>query len=248
MRPLFLLSLLTLFWVAPASRAQTTVVEKGRPRARIVVAGSEPEYRAALTRKLNTFERYVTTLGVEALNERNNSPREYSRLYRERYLPRENGNKALGAKIEWIAAPAERYRASGEKTLLDGLYGGASFTDSWTGWEGMDGALVVDLGWQAEFETVETDFLHQLGAWVLLPRSVSCSVSADGATWTPMGRSELSEDSSVPVKFVQAAVTAPQHVRARYVKVEIGGTKTCPSWHYGVGCPSWFFLDEVTVR
>lgn len=22
----------------------------------------------------------------------------------------------------------------------------------------------------------------------------------------------------------------------------------CPDWHYGVGCPAWFFLDEVVVE
>ena len=98
------------------------------------------------------------------------------------------------------------------------------------------------------FSTVETDFLHQLGQWILLPRSVRYSVSSDSADWTPFGQVEFPEDQSVPVKFVPAAVTVAQPVRARYVKVEIEGVKTCPPWHYGVGCPCWFFLDEVTVK
>lgn len=185
---------------------------------------------------------------MKTLNERNNSPQEYCRLYRERYLPAENSNLALGARIVWIDAPAEKYRASGEKTLTDGLFGGASFVESWTGWEGKDGAFVVDLGRDVAFSTVETDFLHQLGQWILLPRSVRYSVSSDNADWTPFGQVEFPEDQSVPVKFVPAAVTAAQPVRARYVKVEIEGVKTCPPWHYGVGCPCWFFLDEVTVK
>ena len=160
----------------------------------------------------------------------------------------ELSNLALGARIVWIDAPAEKYRASGEKTLTDGLFGGASFVESWTGWEGKDGAFVVDLGRDVAFSTVETDFLHQLGQWILLPRSVRYSVSSDNADWTPFGQVEFPEDQSVPVKFVPAAVTAAQPVRARYVKVEIEGVKTCPPWHYGVGCPCWFFLDEVTVK
>jgi len=97
-------------------------------------------------------------------------------------------------------------------------------------------------------KVVSCSGLHQLGQWILLPRSVRYSVSFDNADWTPFGQVEFPEDQSVPVKFVPAAVTAAQPVLARYVKVEIEGVKTCPPWHYGVGCPCWFFLDEVTVK
>lgn len=75
----------------------------------------------AVVSELDAFEKYVTQFGVKTLNERNNSPQEYCRLYRKRYLPAENSNLALGARIVWIDAPAEKYRASGEKTLTDGL-------------------------------------------------------------------------------------------------------------------------------
>lgn len=213
------------------------------------IARTEPEKDLAeVLRKLDAFETYVTRYGVETLNERNNSPTEYCRLYRRRYLPQTVPGKAVGARVEWIAPPAQRYRESGLRTLTDGLFGGATFVESWTGWEGCDGSFVVDLGCEKEFTTVETDFLHQLGAWILLPRSVAYSLSSDGETFEPFGRVALAEDQSVPVKFVPAAVTAPEPVRARFIRVDIEGVKTCPSWHYGVGCPCWFFADEVTVR
>lgn len=213
------------------------------------IARTEPEKDLAeVVRKLDAFETYVTRYGVETLNERNNGPAEYCRLYRLRYLPQNTPNKALGARVAWIVPPAQKYLKSGLRTLTDGLYGGATFVESWTGWEGCDGSFVVDLGCEKEFTTVETDFLHQLGAWILLPRSVAYSLSSDGETFEPFGSVALAEDQSVPVKFVPAAVTAPEPVRARYIRVDIEGVKICPSWHYGVGCPCWFFADEVTVR
>lgn len=213
------------------------------------IARTEPEKDLAeVVRTLDAFETYVTRYGVETLNERSNSPAEYCRLYRRRYLPQAVPGKAVGARVEWIAPPAQRYLKSGLRTLTDGLFGGATFVESWTGWEGCDGSFVVDMGCEKEFTTVETDFLHQLGAWILLPRSVAYSLSSDGETFEPFGRVALAEDQSVPVKFVPAAVTAPEPVRARYIRVDIEGVKTCPSWHYGVGCPCWFFADEVTVR
>ena len=200
-----------------------------------------------VVRKLDTFERYVTDFGILTLNERNNSPVDYCRLYRQRYLPSKTKNLALGATIRWITPPAEKYRKLGEATLTDGLFGGASFTDSWTGWEGSNGAFVVDLGVEQSFSQIETDFLHQLGQWILLPRSVTYSISSDDQTYRPFGRVEFPEDQSVPVKFVPAVATRSD-VQARYVRVEIEGVKVCPSWHYGVGCPCWFFLDEVIIR
>lgn len=202
----------------------------------------------AVVRELDTFEKYVTEFGVRTLNERNNSPLDYCRLYRERYLPSETPDLALGARIIWIDPPADKYRATGEKTLTDGLFGGASFVESWTGWEGCDGAFIVDLGAEKHFTTVEADFLHQLGQWILLPRLVRYDISSDMERWTPLGRVDFPEDESVPVKFVPATVTAEHPVRARYVRVGIEGVKICPPWHYGVGCPCWFFLDEVVVK
>lgn len=202
---------------------------------------------AAVLRKLGTFERYVTDFGVETLNERNNSPQEYCKLYRQRYLSADR-SKAFGARIEWIVPPAGNYRALGEETLTDGLFGGASFADGWTGWEGQDGAFILDLGSGQEFSAVTADFLHQLGAWILLPRAMTCAVSDDKRAWRPLGRTELAEDRDVPVKFVPVTVAADGPVRARYIRIEVEGTNVCPPWHYGVGCPCWFFIDEITVK
>lgn len=205
---------------------------------------------AAVLRKLETFERYTSEFGIETLNERNNSPQEYCRLYRRRYLPNADvtKNPAAGAHIEWLVPPAEKYRALGENTLTDGLFGGASFADGWTGWEGRDGAFILDLGSGQEFSAVTADFLHQLGAWILLPRAMTCAVSDDKLAWRQLGRVEVPEDRDVPVKFVPVTVAAESPVRARYLCIEVEGTNVCPPWHYGVGCPCWFFIDEIIIK
>ena len=54
------------------------------------------------------------------------------------------------------------------------------------------------------------------------------------------------EYRDVSVKFVELKVE--KAAQARYVRVEVEGTLECPSWHYGVGHPSWFFIDEVVVN
>ena len=200
-----------------------------------------------LTKKLDYFEQQVKRFNVPTLNERSNSPVEYCQLYRQRYMPRQEKNLAAGAQISYIQAPHARYAEMAKKSLTDELFGGQSFTESWVGWEGTDGSFVVDLGEEKEISSVETDFLHQLGQWILLPREVSYATSTDGEHFTPAGKYPMAEDSDYKVKFVGIKHTFDNKIKTRYIRVDVVGTKICPPWHYGVGNPCWFFIDEVTV-
>ena len=202
----------------------------------------------AISRKLAVFRERSARYGIEHLNERNNRIADYCRLYESRYLPRPNTNKAAGATVIWNNPPAERYRPIADRALTDGLYGGASYVESWIGWEGRDADFVLDMGETKEFGSVETDFLLQSGGWVLLPKSVSYAYSDDNRTYTDLGTYEFAEDRDQSIKFVTGKVAADRPVRARYIRVKVQTIGLCPSWHYGVGYPAWFFLDEVTVK
>ena len=197
---------------------------------------------------LALFEQRTKELGVKSLNERNNPPAEYCVLYRKRFLPQNEKSKAQGAKVEWILKPEKRYQAIADEALTDGLYGGTTYVESWVGWEGRDAEFILDLGEEKEFSRIETDFLHQLGAWVLLPKSVAYSVSSDKENFTPFGQvHEFAEDRDMQVKFVAGKAEVASPVKARYIKVQVKTIGLCPSWHYGVGYPAWYFMDEVAV-
>lgn len=201
-----------------------------------------------INRKLVLFEERVKKFNVPTLNERSNSPLEYCKLYRKRYMPQPDKNLALGAKVDYIIPPTGKYAEMGKKELVDGLFGGATFADSWIGWEGTDGAFVVDLNQVREIHSVETDFLHQIGAWILFPLKIVYSYSEDGEHYTHWETHDLGEDHSGEVKFNGVRTESKESVKARFVKVEVTGTKECPTWHYGVGHPSWFFIDEVIIK
>lgn len=196
---------------------------------------------------LRLFEERVKEYGVPTINERNNSPVDYAALYNKRYLTDMSANKAHGAKVTWLTTPTGRY-AQGNEALTDNIFGGAGFVESWVGWEGKDGSFYIDLGQPTEFSSVEGDFLHQLGAWVFFPRRVTVYTSDDASSWTKLGSVDNAEDRSVQVLFRRLGITAPRPVTARYVRMDIEGVNTCPGWHYGVGQPGWFFIDEVIVN
>ena len=91
------------------------------------------------------FEERVKEFNVPTLNERSNSPVEYCQLYRERYMPRAEKSVAIGAKVTYLIPPTGKYAEIGKTALVDGLFGGSTFVESWIGWEGTDGAFVIDL-------------------------------------------------------------------------------------------------------
>ena len=200
---------------------------------------------------LNLFEQRVKEYNIPAINERNNPPTDYCQLYRERYLPHDDGNNiARGCKVSYEPEPPMPYKNIAPTALTDGLFGGATYVDSWVGWEGIDASIVLDLGKEQTFHSVRADFLHQLGAWILLPKAVEYEVSNDGVNFTQLGNSAIviKEDRDQQVKFLWVEHREPQPVTARYIRIKVTGTKQCPHWHYGVGNPCWFFLDEIEVK
>ncbi|MDR0845192.1 MAG: DUF4838 domain-containing protein [Tannerella sp.] len=197
--------------------------------------------------QLALFEERVKEFNVPVINERENTPLDYCELYRQRYLTQEQGNLALDAKINYLVSPTGKYAALGETALTDGLYGGATFTESWVGWEGIDAAFIIDLGDSKTFTDIRTDFLHQLGQWILLPLNVSYAISDNGIDFREIGSFDHPEDRAAQVKFVPITYHSETPQKARYIKVSVTGTKICPHWHYGVGHPCWFFIDEVFV-
>ena len=200
-----------------------------------------------IKKQLELFQERTRTFGVKSLNERANAPEAYCELYQKRFLPQEVNSLAAGAKVTYISAPDKKYQPIADKALTDGLYGGTTYVESWVGWEGRDASFIVDLGEQKTFSRIETDFLHQLGAWILLPKGGTYSVSQDGEHFDDFGSFTFPEDRDNQVKFVPGVVDSSTPVKARYIKVDIQTIGMCPPWHYGVGYPAWFFLDEFSV-
>lgn len=202
-----------------------------------------------IKQKVELFRERCKEYDIPTLNERNNRPADYCDLYLQRFLPSDKPSKAIGSKIIYKIPPTGRYRKIADFALTDGLYGGASYVESWVGWEGTDALFTIDLGEMKPVKRISADFLHQLGAWVLLPKSVAYEVSTDGKVFQPFGqRFDFAEDRELTIKFVPAPVEVDTPQEIRYIRVDIKGIIDCPSWHYGVGYPAWFFCDEVSVE
>ena len=200
-----------------------------------------------LTDKLSLFRERTGELNVLIFNERHNTVEEYCDLYIQRNLANRKQSLALNAPVEFISAPNNPYTKIADKALTDGLYGGATYNESWVGWEGRDAEFIIDLGEVKPITSVETDFLYSMGAWILLPKSVTCYVSKDNKDFTLLGQQDIEESRERKVSFVNIPITPKESTEGRYIKVKVETIGLCPTWHHGVGYPAWFFIDEVNV-
>ena len=199
-------------------------------------------------REVELFRQRGNEAGIKSLTERKNSVDDYCDLYLERFLPGISNNLALGAKVNYKNLPEYRFVPISGTALTDGLFGGSTYGESWVGWVGEDAELVVDLGDEKQFTTVRTDCLHNLGAWIFLPKSVSYAISSDNVNFIDIGTFNFEEDRDMSPKYRWATVTMPQAVSARYVKVNLKTIGACPDWHFGVGYDGYFFIDEIQVK
>ena len=200
----------------------------------------------AVEKDLELFESQIREMGIASLNERNNSPLDYCAMYRERYLSSPQGNLAYQKPVFYGIAPHKRYESLSGAALTDGLYGGTSYVENWVGWEGTDADFTVDLGECQAIRCAGVDFLRQIGGWVLEPRGIQVYVSDNGTDFVPFASLENPESRNETIGF--KALEVKGEAEARYVRFVVEGVRICPEWHYGVGNPCWFFIDEIWVR
>lgn len=201
-----------------------------------------------LKTKLDLFQERATYFHVPVLNERSNTIDDYCRQYIERYFPERDSNLAYGAEVTWLIPPEKNYLFDSALALTDGyLAGNSSKEPGWIGWQGSDGAFILNMKEVKEISSISTDFIHHVGQWSLFPKAVNYSYSVDGRNYYSFGRHYITEERRWQTLYYGAKCTVSSPVKAQYIKVEIESQKTCPGWHFGAGHPSWFFLDEVTV-
>lgn len=72
--------------------------------------------------------------------------------------------------------------------------------------------------------------------------------STDGTRYDHAATVTFAEDKTPQVKFINARHESEKPIEARYVRIDVEATKKCPEWHYGVGNPCWFMIDEILIK
>jgi hexosaminidase len=116
----------------------------------------------------------------------------------------------------------------------------------WLGWEGGDLEAIVDLGAPTAINELTVGSIESKGSWVYHPASVELATSTDGATFSPVGKTEL-KAADVKDDFRKVTVKGDGK-EARYIKVIVKSFGTIPTGMPGADHKAWLFVDEIGVE
>ncbi|WP_439183634.1 sulfatase family protein [Carboxylicivirga taeanensis] len=158
-------------------------------------------------------------------------------------------HKAIGKDIQLTKAPHPKYKGKGASALIDGEAGTRFHNDGyWLGFEGNDAELVIDFETTITANEITVGAMHHPEAWIFYPEYIEVSWSADGESYSPALKQVIDEPQQRQVYARGRFSIQQEDIHARYLKIKIKNTGTCPNWHNGKGNTCWMFIDEVTVN
>lgn len=204
-----------------------------------------PEQR--LIQMLDSFEQTCIRNKVPTINESELTPENYISSLRRMIDVKIEGNFAFEKNVTASNPPDKKYQNGDLSYLTNGVNGASDYNIHWLGWFGNDTELTLDLNNPTTAKTVSINSLWNAKSWILHPAEVSCSVSTDGKTYIPIGtiRVEGDQQKENPIRTYSFQTGNRTY---RYVKFTVKGTGKLFNWHLSAGEPSWFFLDEITIK
>ena len=141
-----------------------------------------------------------------------------------------------------------KYNQQSEKILTDLDLGDKSdFGTKWQGYMNNDALVIFDLGDIKRVQEVKVNALHNIGAYIFPPVSLTIWGSKDQKNWELL-KNFVTEPlkQSIPTgAFLYTLAFKPTEIR--YIKLQGQPIKKLPLWHGGKGKPGWFFMSEVII-
>lgn len=158
-------------------------------------------------------------------------------------------SKSSGKPVKYSSAYRENYNGGGEKALTDSKVAFKRGDDpAWQGFEKIDFNIEIDLGELQEINQVCGRFFQHIGATsVMLPKTISVSVSEDGVIWDRIAKQEVGQIDNFDAMIYTAKLEFVP-TQARYVKVEAINVGVLPPWHPRPGVNAWIFVDEISIN
>ena len=154
-------------------------------------------------------------------------------------------NFAIDIKSEYNP----QYHAGGKDALLDGINGNENWRKGeWQGYQGQDFECVIDMKTSREISSINSNYLQDTRAWIVMPTKVAYYISEDNINFTKVGSVENTLDPKEYEVKVKPFALQFNPKNARYVKVIATNFGKLPEWHQGAGFDAYIFIDEITVK
>ena len=154
----------------------------------------------------------------------------------------------LGKTYTTKIPPKNTYE-SGKYGLTNGLIGSTKSFEQWTGWDGDDMEVTLDLGEAKQLKKVSLNFLNRPSAWIFLPDYVTLAVSEDGVTWKDVNRFDFKYDNNLKTEMKKATLEVSEYTKPkRYIRIYAKNQGKGPKGHASEGHTVWVFADEIMVH
>lgn len=163
-----------------------------------------------------------------------------------------SSSKFVKSKLKpplYIISYSEKYPASGNLALVDGIKGSVNYHDGyWQGFEGSDMEIIIDLPALEKPLEIAISFLQAIEYWIFFPEFVSFSISNDGNNFQEIKTIRNTQSQKRKDESIQTFEVVINNSKSQYLKVLAKNIGVCPEWHKGAGGNAWVFVDEVIVE
>ena len=95
-------------------------------------------------------------------------------------------------------------------------------------------------------------YIRDHKSWIFAPSAIQVEASLDGKTYFVVAQKTLptatASDKSPFKSEVIIQLDNDKNIKYKYLKYTISNPGQLPSWHLGVGNPTWLFVDELLFR
>jgi len=148
------------------------------------------------------------------------------------------------------SAYANQYAATGQNTLIDGVFGGNDYrTGDWQGFQGTDIIAEISFDTPRSLKEIGLSCIEDTKSWIFYPQSILIETSTDGINYTNsysiQGDKTTNPEAKSKKEYTVQTTNKEGIKKIRIKAVSIG---KCPDWHLGKGNDSWLFSDEIIIR
>jgi len=155
---------------------------------------------------------------------------------------------ALNKKVNYIIENSPKYHGY-EIALTDGYRGTKAYnTQFWQGWNGENAEFIIDLDELQKVENVKVGLLVDQPSWIFLPKSMSCSFSADGENFSEPIKVKIDALSKLKDQRIRDIPFIFEPLETRYIKIVAEKIDGFPEWFSVKDGDAWIFIDEVVVE
>ncbi|MDT0675881.1 glycoside hydrolase family 20 protein [Autumnicola musiva] len=151
-------------------------------------------------------------------------------------------HKGVASEVDYKNEFSDRYKGSGETTLVDVLRGSKNFHDGrWQGWIRRPAVVTLDLEENKSVQDIKVGTIEHQGAGIYFPQNIIVEVSTDNSDFRKVGEMDIDFENN-PESLIKDFSVDFEEQEARYIRVSVEPRSF--SGRRG----SWLFIDEILVN